>query len=231
MVKDVDPEKETSSRSEVIQRLPVKKWYSGTVKDHVISLFDHTSNAESEASLAAANISALVKITYEETLDIVLQSVVCPLIQINVTEKYLSPVKDPKPKTSEHQRKDKLALNLLPHGDQPILKKEPDNNLTRLIAAVLFLKLKKKLLNEGTQREMEEYCTVNGKQLSKLLTSRCYLGGKDRKSKRDEEGDGTKAENIEEKKFEISNSVIDPGDGDDNDDDDDGHQKVKGQPQ
>ena len=71
-VKNINPKEETPSGSEVIQKLPLKKQYSGTVKYHIINLFNYILNAQSEASLPAANISALVKITDEETLDIVL---------------------------------------------------------------------------------------------------------------------------------------------------------------
>ena len=54
------------------------------------------------------------------------------------------------------------------------LKREPDNNLTWLLAAVLYLKLKKKVFNEGTQKETEEKFAVLSKQLSKLLSSRWW---------------------------------------------------------
>lgn len=92
------------------------------------------------------------------------------------------------------------------------MKREPDNNPTRLPTTILFLKLKVKFLNEGSQRGTEECFTVNSKQLSKLLTGRCYLGGKDRK------GDGTKQKKLKRKSLRSSTAVKDSGDGDDDDD-------------
>lgn len=57
---------------EIIQKLPPRKCCTSMVRDHIISLFDHIANVQSEVSLAAANILALGKIADEETLDIVL---------------------------------------------------------------------------------------------------------------------------------------------------------------
>ena len=45
--------------------------------------------------------------------------------------------------------------------------------------AIIYLKLKKKFLNMGTQKECVELFAVNEKQLSKLITGRHYQGGKD----------------------------------------------------
>ena len=65
-----------------------------------IMVFDHLSNVLSEQSLAAANISYLVKIADEETLDIVLRAACQLMVQLNVPEKYLGLVRDPPLKTT-----------------------------------------------------------------------------------------------------------------------------------
>lgn len=71
-MKVTDPEEEIPSGAEVLQRLSPRKQYTSTIRSHIISMFDHIANAQSEASLAAANILALAKIVDAETLDIVL---------------------------------------------------------------------------------------------------------------------------------------------------------------
>lgn len=109
----------------------------------------------------------------------------------------------------EEQRKDKLALNLLPHGNRPFLRREPDNSPTRLLATVLFIKLKINIFNEGTHREMEEQFTVHSKQWSKLLSGKWYLGGKDRK------GDASKGP--KRKSLRSSMAVKEPDDDNDGD--------------
>ena len=72
--------------------------------------------------------------------------VVQPLVQINIPMKYLSLIKNTKPKMREQQTKDKLDLNLLLHSDRPILRIEPDNSPSKLLAALQFIKFKQRSL-------------------------------------------------------------------------------------
>ena len=181
-VRAVDPDEKTPSGPEVLQWLPLGKQYTSAITDHIISLFDHIANAQSEASLATANISAITKITDTDILDIVLGAAVRLLVQINFPENFLSPVTDPKPKTSTEKRKHKIIVNLLSNSKAWPIQKEPKNNPTRLLATVMYLKMKRMFLNEGTQRETEEKFLVHSKQLSKLLSGKHYLGGKDKKA-------------------------------------------------
>ena len=201
-VKATDPDDKTPSGPEVLQWLPPGRWYTSVVRDHIISLFDHITNAQSEASLAVANISSLAKIADAETLGIVLKAAVRPLVQINVPEKFLNPAADPKLKSSTEERKQKIMMSLLPNSNTKVIQKEPRNNLTCLLMVVMYLKLKRAFLNEGTQRETEERFSVHSKHLGKLLNSRCYLGGKDKKMT-------TKRKR---KSLQLSNAVKDPDD-------------------
>ena len=77
--------------------------------------------------------------------------------------------------------RDKLRQTLLPQERNAALRKEPRNNTTRLLAALVYLKLKKRYLNEGTWADMAEKCDVKPKALSKLISGHKYLGGKDKK--------------------------------------------------
>ena len=73
--------------------------------------------------------------------------------------------------------REKIVLNLLLNGKRAVLKREPENNPTRLLMVVIYLKLKKKFLNTGTQKECVDLFAVNEKQLSKLVRGRHYQGG------------------------------------------------------
>ena len=177
----VDPDNDIPSGPEVLEQLPPEKRYTKEIKDSITSIFNHIANAQSEASLAAANIAALTRMANAETLDTVLRAAVRPLVQINWPEKYLSLTADPKPIPPEEERKQKIITNLLPNSEAIQIRNKPKNNPTRLLAAVTYFKLKRLFLYEGTMKETEERFHVHSKQLSKLLSGKCYLGRKDRK--------------------------------------------------
>ena len=177
----VDSDDDIPSGPEILKQLPTGKRYTKEIKDSITSIFNHIANAHLEASLAAANIAALAKMTDAETLDMVLRAAVRPLVQINWPKKYLSLTADPKPISPEEERKKKIITNLLPNSEAIQIRNEPKNNPTRLLAAVTYFKLRRLFLCEGTMRETEERFQVHSKQLSKLLSRKCYLGGKDKK--------------------------------------------------
>ena len=177
----VDPDDDIPSGPELLKQLPTDKRYTKEIKDSVTSIFNHIANAHSEASLAAANIAALAKMADAETLDTVLRAAVRPLVQINWPERYLSLTADPKPTSPEEERKKKIIANLLPNSEAIQIRNEPKNNPTRLLAVVTYFKLRRLFLGEGTMRETEERFQVHSKQLSKLLSGKRYLGGKDKK--------------------------------------------------
>ena len=107
----------------------------------IISMFDHILEAMAHASVAAANISALGKITDPQTFDLVLQAAARPLVQINILERYLSPVQDPKPASTAEEVRQKLE-KLLPHSNSASIVREPKNSPTRLLVAALWLQLR-----------------------------------------------------------------------------------------
>ena len=96
------------------------------------------------------------------------------MVQLNVPERFLGPTQDPPPMTTREALREKIAVNLLLNGKKAVLKREPENNPTRLLMVVIYLKLKKKFLNIGTQKECVDLFLVNEKQLSKLVTGRQY---------------------------------------------------------
>ena len=108
----------------------------------ITSMFDHISEAMAHASIAAASISALGKIMDPQMFDLVLRAAVRPLVQINVPERYLSPVQDPKPTCTAEEVRKKLEKKLLPHSDSASIVCEPKNSPTRLLVAALWLWLR-----------------------------------------------------------------------------------------
>ena len=71
---------------------------------------------------------------------------------------------------------------ILTNENNTKLHKEPKNSPTRLLAAAVYYKLKRRFLNEGTQMEAVNKFNVNGKALGKVLMGKRYLGGRDRKT-------------------------------------------------
>ena len=63
--------------------------------------------------------------------------------------------------------------------------KEPANSTTHLLTAIVYLKLKKCLFNEGTQIEVATKFNVKTKALGQILLGKHYWGGKDRKMVQD----------------------------------------------
>ena len=180
--RSIDPDDDIPLGPDVLEQLPPEKRYTKAIKDNIASIFTHITNAQLEASLAAANIAAFARTADADTLDTILRAAVRPLVQISWPEKYLSLTADPKPTSPNEERKQNIITNLLPNSEAIQIRNEPRNNPTRLLAVVTYFKLKRLFLYEGTMRETEERFHVQSKQLSKLLSGKHYLGGKDRKS-------------------------------------------------
>ena len=131
-----EAESEAPSGWEFLRSLPEKE-RKKEERQLIINTFDHISEAMAHASMAAANISSLGKITDPETFDLVLWAAARPLVQINVPERYLSPMQDPKPASTAEEMLKKLETKLLPHPNCASITREPKNSPTRLLTATL----------------------------------------------------------------------------------------------
>ena len=143
----------------------------------IISTFDHISEAMAHASMAAANILALGKITDPQMFDLVLQAAARPLVQINIPDRYLSPVQDPKPASTAEEVRQKLEKKLLPHSDSASIVHKLKNSPTRLLVAALWLCLRWKYMNEGTAKEACTLFNVSPKSLSNIMLGKRYASG------------------------------------------------------
>ena len=133
-----------------LRQLPEKVWKT-EVWELIVSCFNHLSEVHTHMSSFVANISSLAKIANSETFNMVMKAAARPMIQVNVSECYLSPVQDPPLKTTAEGRLTWLEKVILP---QPAsLAQEPRYRPTRLLAAVVWLCLKCKFFNSGTTKE------------------------------------------------------------------------------
>ena len=89
----------------------------------------------------------------------------------------MNPVEDKKAKMTEEEKMEKVRKTVLPIPNAPCLAHEPQNSLTCILTAAVWLKMSKKYFNEGTAKEVCEHFDVQAKQLSRVLTGKKYLGG------------------------------------------------------
>ena len=143
----------------------------------IISMFDHISEAMAHASMVAANILALGKITDPQMFDLVLQAAARPLVQINIPDRYLSPVQDPKPASTAEEVRQMLEKKLLPHSGSASIVCELKNSPTRLLVAALWLCLRWKYMNKGTANKVCTLFNVSPKSLSNIMSGKRYAGG------------------------------------------------------
>ena len=92
----VVPDEEPPSGRGFVRELLEKKWKQEEL-ELIIRIFDNACEAHSHLATAAANLSSLAKVTDWETLKLIMKSAVWPLIQMNVPEGFLDPVKDKEP--------------------------------------------------------------------------------------------------------------------------------------
>ena len=176
VVEVVDPPKEIPSGQEFLRQLPERARQAEETA-FIVDIFNHAVQAHRHLSEVCANVATLVKITDKTTLMSVINGAVRPLVQLNIPEGFLNPMEDKKVKTTEEEKRDKVRKMVLPIPDTTCLKHEPRNGLTRILTAVVWLKMSRKYFNEGTAKEACELFNVQAKQLSRVLTGKKYLGG------------------------------------------------------
>ena len=94
-----EPTAEIPIAWEFLHQLPEQK-HKQEVRELIMASFDNLSEAHAHMSSYAMNMSSLAKIANPETFDAVLKATARPLIQINILERFLSPMSEPKLKTT-----------------------------------------------------------------------------------------------------------------------------------
>ena len=172
----VDPPEELPSGQEFLRQLPERARQAEEMA-FIVDIFSHAAQAHEHLSEVCANITALTKITDKTTLMLVTNRAVWPLVQLNIPEGFLNPMEDKKVKTTKEEKREKVRKTVLPVPDATCLKHKPQNGLTHILTAAVWLKMSKKYFNEGTAKEACELFNVQAKQLSWVLTGKKYLGG------------------------------------------------------
>ena len=129
----VDPPGDVPTGEEFLKKFLDRK-HKEEVWECIMGVFDNLSAAHSYLSLVTTNMLSLVKIANEETFNMVLKASIQPMVQLNVPEKYLKLMEDPKLKSSITARLEKLRKVLLPNADRACITQEPQNNLTSLVS-------------------------------------------------------------------------------------------------
>ena len=173
----IDPVAEIPKGWQFIRKLP-KKVCQKEEQEITISIFDHAS--EAHAHLLTVSFHA-----GENKWHAYMNAEICPLVQINVPEKFLNLMNDMVPKTMEEQRMEKLGKTILPLHNAACMKHKPKNGPTHILAAAVWLKLKWKFFNTGMAKEACELFEVCVKQLSKVISGRKYLSGTQKKMAKD----------------------------------------------
>ena len=159
----VDPPEEIPSGQQFLRQLPERaRWAEETA--FIVDIFSHVGQAHQHLSEVCVNVAALANITDKSTLMSVINGAVWPLVQLNIPEGFLNPIKDKKALTSDEEKKEKVKKMVLPIPDATCLKHEPRNGPTRILTAAVWLKLSCKYFNEGTAREACERFNIRAKQ-------------------------------------------------------------------
>ena len=95
-----------------------------------MSIFNHTSEALAHLSTTAVHFSSFAKKTDRETLHLVMNVAIQPLVQLNPLEKFLHLVADPVPMMMEEQRRLKVERTILPRHNVACMKHKPKNGPT-----------------------------------------------------------------------------------------------------
>ena len=99
-------------------------------KEIIMSIFDHTSEALAHLSMTAVHFSSLAKITDRETLNLVMNVAIWPLVQLNLPKKFLNLGADPVPMMTEEQRRVKVERTILLRHNVACMKHELKNGPT-----------------------------------------------------------------------------------------------------
>ena len=123
-----------------------------------------------------AHILSLAKVSDKEMVDLVLHAMGKPLMQLSIHKCFVNPATDERPKTTEQEQKEKLENFILLQADSSAVEQASSFELTCLLAATIWLHLKRKFLNEGTSKDTCRMFAVREKQLSNILSGSRYIG-------------------------------------------------------
>ena len=209
-----EPQVEMQEGRDFIRKLPEEARCKEEI-DLIVNTLDHTSKAHAHMSSMCTNLSSLAKIMDWQTFQMVLKATVRPLMQVNMPECFLNPIEDTKLQMSVEKQMEKVQNMILPRHNMVAMEQQPKNGSTRILVAVVWLKLNCKFFNAGTAKQACELFKVQVKQLSRVLTGRKYLG----RDKKKTQQAGPKEQGKKQKSAKSHTTVkqVDDDDDDDND--------------
>ena len=137
---------------EMIYKLTQEKKLFQAAMGHIISLFNHLSEAHAHMLTVVANLSSLDKITDPSTFKTILCASIQPMVQLPIPERFLYLIKDSEVDWSPQSMMSKFEQDILPMSDKAVLVREPLNEPTQLLCAVVWLKLSHTIINKGMQK-------------------------------------------------------------------------------
>ena len=106
-VEVVDPPEELPSGQEFMRQLPEwARWAEEMA--FIINIFNHATQAHEHLSEVCANVAALARVMDKDTLMSVINGAVHLLVQLNIAEGFLNPIKDKKAKTTKEEMREKV---------------------------------------------------------------------------------------------------------------------------
>ena len=141
------------------------------------------------------------------------------MVQINVPERYLSPVQDPKPTTTAELQQEKIK-KMLSQADAACLAHKVRNSLTHLLVTAIWLHFKWKFMKSGMAKEACTLFNISAKHLIKILLGKKYAGGADKKRKTETKTPGPKEHKKKWKSLKSHTAHKDPDKSSSSSDDD-----------
>ena len=179
------PETETPDLEDLLSNTEELGDITTNQKELLGELFEELETAHKCLARACSTLGRLSRGLSGRQLLLTLWASVCPLVQLNIVEKFW---KDPAQKSRKTDLPDDLhhqvALTMILDASAEIIKKENNNSPTRLLAATLAFQILKRFGQGTTQRNMQELYEVKPKQLALCITGQKYLGGAERRAQK-----------------------------------------------
>ena len=179
------PETEAPDLEDLLSNTEEMGNISTDQKELLGELFEELETAHESLARACSTLGRLSRGLNGRQLLLTLQASVQPLVQLNIEERFW---KEPARKSRKTDLPDDLhhrvALTMIPDASAESIKKENNNSPMRLLAATLAFQILKRFGQRTTQQNMQELYEVKPKQLALCITGRKYLGGAERRARK-----------------------------------------------
>ena len=152
-------------------------------KDMLIEPFDDLKAAHERMACMSGRLLSLSKVLMQPQLMINLKATIRPMIQLNMTAKFLDTPAGPKLKTDlPNDISERVTLTNIADPEAPELRCKHANSMTWLLAVTLTYILLRNFSGGRTQREICNRYLVHLKQLTACITGKKYLGSSEKRA-------------------------------------------------